>query len=94
MMNAPASRSDLARQEIPGAAPTDEKLVSLLRAFIQLANDDARVDSVLQQVEGYIKGNESLSKQAIDGWTRVIYLKYGTEYARKAGQAMVDRLKK
>ena len=94
MTNAPASRSDSARQDIPGAAPTDEKLVGLLRSFIQLSNDDARVDSVLQQVEGYIKGNESLNKQAIDGWTRVIYLKYGTEYARKAGQAMVDRLKK
>ena len=88
------NKPDVAKQALPGAAPTDEKLVGLLRSFIQRSNDDARVDSVLQEVEAYIQGNESLSKQAVDGWTRVIYLKYGTEYARKAGQAMVDRLKK
>lgn len=135
MMNAPASRSDLARfdlesekglreavkalvgevqalrkeveslreasggkpgemQDVPGAPPKDEKLVGLLLSFMQKPNEDATVDTVLRQVEAYVKDNEQLTKQAIEGWTRVIYLKHGTEYARKAGQAMVDRLKK
>jgi hypothetical protein len=81
------------KTEIPGAAPTDAKLLSLLRSFIQKSNDDATVDRVVGEVQDYIKGNKDLTKQAVDGWTRVIYLKYGTEYALKAGQAMVVKLK-
>ncbi|MBI4663487.1 MAG: hypothetical protein HY735_32195 [Verrucomicrobia bacterium] len=82
------------KREIPGAAPTDEKLLSMLRSFIQKTNDDATVDAVLRRVEYYVKENPELRKQAIDGWKRVIYLKYGTDYALKAGQEMVERLEK
>ncbi|MBI3880844.1 MAG: hypothetical protein HY301_12400 [Verrucomicrobia bacterium] len=80
--------------ELPGAAPTDENLMGLLRRFIQKSNDDATVDKVLAEVLDYIKGNDDLTKQTINGWIRVIHLKYGTEHAQKAGQAMVDKLKK
>ena len=79
---------------LPGAAPTDEKLVGLLRRFIQRSNEDATVDKVLAEVEAYVGGNEGLTRQAIDGWTRVLHLKYGTEYARKAGQVWLEKLKK
>ena len=79
---------------LPGAAPTDEKLIGLLRRFIQRSNDDAAVDKVLVEVEQYVSGNESLTRQAIDGWTRVLHLKYGTEYAQKAGQTWLEKLKK
>ncbi len=80
--------------ELPGAAPTDEKLIGLLRRFIQKSNDDATVDKVLAEVQDYIKGNDDLTKQTIKGWVRVLHIKYGTEYAQKSGQAMVDKLKK
>lgn len=79
--------------ELPGAAPTDDKLVGLLRRFIQKTNDDATVDKVLAEVDAYIAGNADLKKQAIDGWTRVLHIKYGTEYAQKTGQAWVEKLK-
>jgi hypothetical protein len=82
------------KDNLPGAAPTDEKLVGLLRRFIQRSNDDATVDKVLAEVEAYVGGNEGLTRQAIDGWTRVLHLKYGTEYAQKAGQAWLEKLKK
>jgi len=82
------------RDKLPGAAPTDEKLLGLLRRFIQRANDDAAVDKVLAEVEEYVGGNEGLTRQAIDGWTRVLHLKYGTEYAQKAGQTWLAKLKK
>lgn len=81
-------------QELPGAAPTDEKLIGMLRAFIQPSNTDERVDQVLKDVEEYIKGKPDLTRQAADGWTRVLYLKYGTEYAQKTGKTFVERLKK
>jgi hypothetical protein len=79
---------------LPGAAPTDEKLLGMLRRFIQKSNDDGTVDKVLIDVEEYIRGNDDLTKQAIGGWTRVLHLKYGTEYAQKAGETWVVKLKK
>jgi len=82
------------KSDLPGAAPTDEKLIGLLRSFIQKDNDDATVDRIVGQVEAYVKDDVALRKQAIDGWTRVLYLKYGTDYARTAGHALVERLKK
>lgn len=82
------------KDDLPGAAPTDEKLIGLLRRFIQKSNDDATVDKVLTEVEEYIRGNDSLTKQAIGGWTRVLHLKYGTEYAQKAGPTWLEKLKK
>jgi hypothetical protein len=80
--------------DLPGAAPTDPKLIGMLRAFIQPSNDDATVDRVLKEVEDYVKGNADLTKQAENGWIRVLHLKYGTEYAQKSGKAFVERLKR
>jgi len=80
--------------DLPGAAPTDEKLIGLLRRFIQKSNDDATVDKVLAEVGEYVRGNDDLTKQAVGGWTRVLHLKYGTEYAQKAGQTWLEKLKK
>ena len=82
------------KTELPGAAPTDEKLLGLLRRFIQPTNDDATVDKVLAEVEQYIVGHPDLKKQTIDGWTRVLHINYGTAYARTAGQVFLDKLKK
>jgi hypothetical protein len=82
-----------ARNELPGAAPTDETLVGLLRRFIQPTNDDAAVGKALDDVRAYIKDNAELRKQAIDGWTRALHLKYGTEHAQKAGREFVEKLK-
>jgi hypothetical protein len=87
----PASRPGA---NLPGAAPTDEKLLGLLRAFINRQNDEKAADKVIADVREYVKGDRDLTKQAIDGWTRVLHLKYGTEYAQKAGQQLVDELKK
>jgi hypothetical protein len=83
-----------ARNDLPGAAPTDAQLIRMLRSFINKDNDQATVNRLVKEVRGYIKDNPDLTKQAIGGWTRVLHLKYGTEYAQKAGQAMVDELKK
>ena len=79
---------------IPGAAPTDPKLLGLLRAFIQPTNDNGTVDRVVREVEEYVKNDADLKKQAVDGWVRVLFLKYGTEYAQKSGASFVERLKK
>ena len=93
----PASpRAERPKQEAPGAPPTDEKLLGLLRRFIQPTNDDATVDKVLAEVRGYLKDDAPLKKQALDGWTRILHFgdRYGTAYARKAGQEFLDELKR
>ena len=61
---------------LPGAAPTDDKLVGYLRQFIQRSNSNQHVDSVLEQVKVYIKDNADLTQQAMDGWIRVLHVKY------------------
>ena len=80
--------------DLPGAAPTDAKLVALLRSFIQKSNAEADVDRIMREVEAYVKGDPGLTRQAVGGWTRVLHLKYGTDYAQKAGRDLVERLKK
>ena len=91
---APSGPQSDRNPDLPGAAPTDAKLVAMLRSFIQKANDDATVDRIIREVEAYVKDDPDLVRQAIGGWTRVLHLKYGTEYARTAGQHLVERLKK
>jgi hypothetical protein len=83
------------KPNIPGAVPTDDKLVGLLRQFIRPTNDEARVNEVLAEVKTLIAGSADLKKQALDGWTRVLHFEnYGTPYARKVGQAFLEELKK
>lgn len=79
---------------LPGAAPTDSQLVGYLRQFIQKSNSNEQVDKVLNQVRSYIKGNENLIKQAVNGWTRVLHVKYGTDYAQAEGDSFVTELRK
>lgn len=85
---------DKPKESFPGAVPTDEKLVGLLRQFIRPTNDDATVERVLTEVKTHIKDNTDLTKQAADGWTRVLHFgeRYGTPYARKVGKEFLDRI--
>ncbi|MSU35163.1 MAG: hypothetical protein EXS36_08615 [Pedosphaera sp.] len=83
------------KESFPGAVPDDAKLNSLLRQFIRPTNDDAAVDKFMTEVETHIQGNANLTRQAMDGWTRVLHFsdRYGTPYSRKVGQAFLDKLK-
>lgn len=83
------------KDPFPGAVPTDGRLQGLLRQFIRPANDDAVVDKTLTEVKAYIQGDADLTRQAIDGWTRVLHFgdRYGTEYSRKVGREFLQALK-
>lgn len=84
------------QNNFPGAVPTDGKLVGLLRQFIRKENDKKRVDQVLSEVRAHIAGNKDLTKQAVDGWTRILHFgdRYGTDYAREQGRALLGELTK
>jgi hypothetical protein len=88
--------SPAAKDPFPGAVPTDPALQGMLRRFIKPTNDEATVDAVMAEVRAHIKDNADLKQQAIDGWTRVLHFgdHYGTEYARKTGQAFLEELKR
>ncbi len=83
------------KESFPGAVPDDATLNTLLRQFIRPTNDDAAVDKLMTEIDAHIQGNPELTRQAIDGWTRVLHFgdRYGTPYSRKVGQAFLDRLK-
>jgi hypothetical protein len=82
-------------EKFPGAVPDDAKLNQMLRQFIRPTNDDAAVDTLMAEIETYIKGNDDLTRQALNGWTRILHFgdHYGTAYSRKVGQAFLDKLK-
>jgi hypothetical protein len=82
-------------EDFPGAVPADPKLNSLLRQFIRPTNDDAAVDRLRKDIEAYIQGNAELTRQASNGWVRVLHFgdRYGTPYSRKIGQTMLDGMK-
>ena len=81
--------------DFPGAVPDDAKLNSLLRQCIRPANDDATVDKLFKDIEAYIQGNADLTRQASNGWVRVLHFgeRYGTPHSRKLGQGFLDKLK-
>lgn len=83
------------KESFPGAVPDDPKLNALLRQFIRPTNDTATVDKLMKEVEAHIQGNADLTRQASNGWVRVLHFgdRYGTPYARKVGQAMLDSMK-
>jgi hypothetical protein len=82
------------KDKFPGAVPTDEKLNSLLRRFIRPDNDPAKVDEILVSVQKHIQGNPELTRQAIEGWIRILHFgdRYGTEYSRKVGREFLAKL--
>jgi hypothetical protein len=84
-----------AGEDFPGAVPADPRLNELLRRAIRPDQDDAAVDRTIAEIEAHVKGNADLTKQAIDGWTRVLHFgdRYGTAHSRKAGAALLERLR-
>jgi len=79
------------KKPLPGAVPTDARMVGMLRQFIQKTNTDADVDRVLAQMKTRVGVDADLLQQACDGLTRVISVNYGTPYAQKAGRAFIGR---
>jgi len=85
-----------AKENFPGAVPTDPTLQGLLRRFIRPTNDVATVDRVLAEVKVCLKDKPDHQKQAIDGWVRILHFgdRYGTEYARTVGREFLEQLQR
>ena len=79
------------KKSLPGAVPKDQRLVGMLRQFIQKTNTEAEVDRVLAQMKTHAGNNADLLQQACDGLTRVISVNYGTPYAQKAARAFIKQ---
>jgi hypothetical protein len=83
------------KEDFPGAVPEDPKLNTLIRQLIRPTNDDATVDKLSKDFEAHIQGNADLTRQASNGWVRVLHFgeRYGTPYSRKVGQKFLEGLK-
>jgi hypothetical protein len=48
-----------------------------------------------KDIEAYIQGDAELTRQASNGWVRVLHFgdRYGTPYSRTIGQTMLDGMK-
>ncbi len=91
--NTPPNRpnADGSKKPLPGAVPTDPRMLGMLRQFIQKTNADSDVDRVLGQMKEHAGNNANLLQQACNGLTRVISVNYGTPYAQKTGRAFIER---
>jgi len=90
-----AANTTRPKEDFPGAVPDDPKLNTLLRQLIRPTNDDATVDKLSKDIEAHIQGNADLTRQASNGWVRVLHFgeRYGTPYSRKVGQKFLEGLK-
>ena len=82
---------NLPKKPLPGAVPTDARLVGMLRQFIQKTITDADVDQVLANMKKRAGDDAGLLQQACDGLTRVISVNYGTPYAQRAGREFIRK---
>lgn len=83
-----------AKDPFPGAVPTDDKLQGMMRQFIRKTNDDATIDRLVLAIRDYIKDDEDLTQQTIEGWKRILHFKdrYGTPYAVQEGEKLLKDL--
>jgi len=79
------------REVLPGQKPSDPDLEAMARFLIHRERSPGEVDAKLKEIESYIRGSEDLKGQAIGVLRLLIYLEYGTGYAR---QGMAKTLKK
>jgi len=74
------------------APPSDPTLNGLMRRMIRPETPNEEVDKAIGEIEAHVKDNADLKKQARDGITLILDLKYGTEYARTRAQELLSKL--
>lgn len=91
----PGTVGDGPGELFPGAVPDDPTLNTLIRQIIRPTQDDATVDKLLAEMKAHVQGNAELTRQASNGWVRVLHFgdRYGSAHARKVGREFLDQLK-
>ena len=72
--------------------PSRTYAIGFSRTYARTLDLDER--EVLDQVRAYIKDSDDFKQQAMNGWIRVLSVKYGTDYAQAKGAAFVEELNK
>ena len=76
---------------------TIRQLPNYVRLLFGLLRDRrvATVDKLLAEMKTHVQGNADLTRQASNGWVRVLHFgdHYGTAHARKVGREFLDQLK-
>lgn len=82
---------DAPGRKLPGKAPDDSELQTLLRSFIRKTNADERVDQVFADIVERAKTSRELTKQAVEMFKLVVGLKdrYGTPHAHELAEKYI-----
>lgn len=83
-----------ASQPLPGKAPTDPKLVQMIRRLIRVNAEPADVDQAIQDIEAHAKDSRDLQKQVVDGLILIDHLGYGSDYSKTARKKLSEAYKK
>ena len=63
----------------------------MVRFLLNRERTREEVDRKMAEIRGHVRGSDDLTAQAISIYRLVIYLEYGTEYAReKMGEAILS----
>ena len=79
----PAIPRSKARAKLPGAPPQDEKLEAAVRYLIQRDRTKEEIDAKIDWIRGYIKGHKVRTAEMVSGLRLLIYVRYGTDYAKE-----------
>ncbi len=80
------------KKELPGKAPTDARLVELLRKLIRVEAAQADIDAAIVEIQAYVKDNADLKKQYVESIKLVDHLGYGTDYSKTTRRKLADDL--
>jgi uncharacterized small protein (DUF1192 family) len=83
-----------ARPASAGKAPADAALNGAMRRVIRRDAADADVDAALKEIDERARSSAELKQEAIDGFTLLVDLKYGGDYAQKRLKEALEALKK
>jgi hypothetical protein len=83
-----------ARPATSGRAPTDPDLNGAMRRIVRKDASDAEVDAAIAAILERLKARPELRPQVVDGYTLLVDLKYGGEYARKRLQEALQEIRK
>jgi len=84
------------KEILPGRGPTDETIREEgIRKLIQKDCSREEVDQLIAMLLEYVEGNKNLTEELVGSFQRVIYLEYGTDYARqKMGETLKELSRK
>jgi hypothetical protein len=82
------------KKELPGKAPSDEKLKEMVRGLIRPMAAPEDIDRTIEEIERYVKDSADLQAQLADAIVLVDHLGYGTDHSKAQRKKLLEKHRK